>query len=238
MKRPIASPASPRTRRLVTYCEPLTLKTKPGGVASRHLAKLGRLLQPVIGGVDLDRAQLPARVLELALLRQALRIEVVPPGREDPAADADPDRAARGAHRDRPADPRISDAVERAGVERDAVADVQVADLRALEGARRAVVEADADPIADDPGVAVALDVVAGDRAADRARAGHDRTPAAVAELVAEHAAEHAADDRAGARALRALADRLDAVIAPTRLRSTARGAGTEGKAASSGAGA
>ena len=40
MKRPIASPASPRTRRLVTYCEPLTLKTKPGGVASRHLAKL------------------------------------------------------------------------------------------------------------------------------------------------------------------------------------------------------
>ena len=40
MKRPIASPASPRTRRLVTYCEPLMLKTKPGGVASRHLAKL------------------------------------------------------------------------------------------------------------------------------------------------------------------------------------------------------
>ena len=40
MNRAIASPASPSTRRLVTYCDPLTLKTKPGGVASRHLAKL------------------------------------------------------------------------------------------------------------------------------------------------------------------------------------------------------
>ena len=39
-KRSIDSPASPSTLRLVEYCEALTLKTKPSGVASRHLAKL------------------------------------------------------------------------------------------------------------------------------------------------------------------------------------------------------
>ena len=62
----------------------------------RRVAPLGearRLLQPVIGGVDLDRAQLPAGVFELVLLRQALGIEVAAPRREDPAADADPNRA-------------------------------------------------------------------------------------------------------------------------------------------------
>src|SRR4029450_627418 len=99
----------------------------------------------------------------------------------------------------------------RAGVEHDAVADVEIADLRALERARRAVVEADVNAIADDARITVALDVVAGDRAADGAGAGHDRLPGAAAELVAEHPAEHATDNRAGARALRALADGLDA---------------------------
>src|SRR5271170_3136755 len=47
------------------------------------------LLGPVIGAVDLDRRELAARIFELALLRQPLRIEDAAPWLESPAADAD-----------------------------------------------------------------------------------------------------------------------------------------------------
>src|SRR5215203_1205232 len=90
--------------------------------------------------------------------------------------------------------PSRSDAVEGLGVELDAVADVETAELGALESARRAVVEPNTDAIADDARIAAALDVVACHCAPDRAGARHDRPSGAVPELVADHGAEHAAD--------------------------------------------
>ena len=74
----------------------MTEKTKSSGVSSRHLAKLVGLLRAVVGAVDLDRAQAPARVLELARLRQPCGIEIVAPGLEGPAAHADANVAAFG----------------------------------------------------------------------------------------------------------------------------------------------
>src|SRR5436190_22218578 len=95
-------------------------------------------------------------------------------------------------------------------VEPDAVADVQVADVLALEGPRAAIVESDVDAVADHSRFVVALDIVAGDRAAGSADAGHRRPAEPVAELVAEDASQHAADDRTRARPLRSLAHRFD----------------------------
>jgi len=59
-------------------------------------AEARRFLRAVEGAVDLDRGQLPAGVFELARLRQVFRIERAAPGREHPAADADPDHGHRG----------------------------------------------------------------------------------------------------------------------------------------------
>src|ERR1700757_95503 len=101
-----------------------------------------------------------------------------------------------------------SDAVERVGVEADAIADLQAGDFAALEGARRAVVETNADPVARDALVVVALDVVAG---AGGAQTRHRDTADAAAELVADDRTEHPADDGAGAAALGPGADGLDA---------------------------
>src|SRR5690606_22559489 len=49
------------------------------------------LLRAIVGAVDLDRGQLAARELELALLRKPLGIEASPPGFIGPAADSDAD---------------------------------------------------------------------------------------------------------------------------------------------------
>ena len=68
----------------------------------------------------------------------------------------------------------------------DAVADVEVADVAALERARAAVVEADVDAVADDGLAHVALDVVAGDRTAGCAQSRHRSATEAMAELVAD----------------------------------------------------
>src|SRR5881392_3732406 len=95
-------------------------------------------------------------------------------------------------------------------VEPDAVADVEVADVLALEGPRAAIVESDVDAVADHSRFVVALDIVARDGAAGGTDAGHGRPTQTVAELVADDAAEHAADDGARARALRSLTDGLD----------------------------
>src|SRR4051812_14328444 len=103
-----------------------------------------------------------------------------------------------------------SGASEAVGVEADAVADVEVADLFALEGPRAAIVESDVDAVADHSRFVVALDIVARDRAARRADTGHRRAAEAMTELVADDAAEHAADDRARAGTLRLLTHRLD----------------------------
>ena len=46
-------------------------------------------LRAIVGGVDLDRRDATAEVLELASVRQASGIEVVAPGLVDPAADTD-----------------------------------------------------------------------------------------------------------------------------------------------------
>src|SRR5262249_19634701 len=58
---------------------------------SRPFAKALRLLRPVEGGVDLDRGEPAAGVLELTRLRQPLGIERAAPRLEYPAADADTD---------------------------------------------------------------------------------------------------------------------------------------------------
>src|SRR5271166_2249152 len=55
-----------------------------------------RRLRAIKGGVDLDGAQFSAGETKLLCLRQTARIEIVPPRREAPAADADPD--ASGLH--------------------------------------------------------------------------------------------------------------------------------------------
>ena len=57
----------------------------------RPFAKALAFLRAVEGAVDLDRGDLAAGVLELARLRQPLRIELAPPRLEHPAADADSD---------------------------------------------------------------------------------------------------------------------------------------------------
>src|SRR5690606_3680210 len=58
-----------------------------------------RLLQAVIGAVYLDRAELPAGPLELALLDEPFGIEVaLAPGRIDPAADAGADHGCASYH--------------------------------------------------------------------------------------------------------------------------------------------
>src|SRR5215217_6565437 len=98
------------------------------------------------------------------------------------------------------ATPARSGAAEAVRVEPDAVADVEVADALALEGPRAAIVESDVDAVADHSRFVVALDIVARDRAAGGADAGHRRPAQAMAELVADDPAEHAADDGAGAR--------------------------------------
>src|SRR5437870_5399261 len=66
-------------------------------------AEAFRPLRAVIGAVDLDAGQLRAGVFQLALLREALGIEIIPPLRVDPAADANENahaplcaRASRG----------------------------------------------------------------------------------------------------------------------------------------------
>src|SRR5689334_2463844 len=105
-----------------------------------------------------------------------------------------------------------SGAVQAVAADPHAIADVELAEVAALERARRAVVEPDVDTVADDRLANVAFDVVAGDRAARCAEAGHRRAAEAMAELVADDRAGDAADDRAGTGALRTLVDRLDAL--------------------------
>src|SRR5262249_48173768 len=69
------------------------------GHLARPLAKALRLLRAVVGGVDLDRGEVLARVGELFRLREALGIEHAAPGPKVPAADSDADLALPGCHR-------------------------------------------------------------------------------------------------------------------------------------------
>src|SRR4029077_17138859 len=59
-------------------------------------------LRAVEGAIDLDRGQAAAGIFQLALLRQAGRIERAAPGLEGPTANADPDAAMLGDQRDAP----------------------------------------------------------------------------------------------------------------------------------------
>src|SRR6516164_4340616 len=104
----------------------------------------------------------------------------------------------------RPGSGTASGAKQAVAADADAIADMQVADVAALERARAAVVEPDVDAIADDRLADVALDVVAGDRATGCAEAGHRGAAEPMAELVA--------DDRTGAAALGPLRDRIDPI--------------------------
>jgi hypothetical protein len=52
----------------------------------------GRFLGAVEGAVDFDRGEVATGVFEFAALHQSFRIEVLAPGREGPAADADANR--------------------------------------------------------------------------------------------------------------------------------------------------
>src|SRR5690242_6929254 len=56
-------------------------------------AEAVRLLRAIEGAVDLDAAELAARIFEFTRVRQPLRIELAAPRLEHPAADADPDHA-------------------------------------------------------------------------------------------------------------------------------------------------
>src|SRR5690606_582028 len=59
------------------------------------LAEGLRGLAAIEGGVHLDRGEAAARIVELVLARQVLRVEgAAAPGREIPASDADPDQRA------------------------------------------------------------------------------------------------------------------------------------------------
>ena len=82
-----------------------------------------------------------------------------------------------------------SGAAEVVGVEPDPVADVQVADVLALEDPRAAIVESDVDAVADDGRLVVAFDIVARDRAAGAPTPVIAARPSTVAELVADDGA-------------------------------------------------
>ena len=86
-------------------------------------------------------------------------------------------------------------------------ADTKAADLGFGEGTRAPIVEPNRDPIASHLGPMIALEVVAGDGAAGRT---DHRRGGAAEDLIAEHAAHHATGNCAGARTLRAGADRFD----------------------------
>src|SRR5437588_239237 len=99
--------------------------------------------------------------------------------------------------------------MEAVRVEPDAIADVEVADAASFDRSRAAIVETDVDPVAGDALAVVAFEIVARDRPARRAGAGHGGAPEPVAELVADHRAQNAADDRPRTGALRPRANRL-----------------------------
>ena len=101
-------------------------------VVGRRVAPLRearRALRAVVGAVDLDRGDLPARVLELARLRQPGRIEGLAPGLVDQPPT--PRECARPLS---PVAGLASNAAEPVGLEADPVANVEAADAVALEG--------------------------------------------------------------------------------------------------------
>src|SRR5690606_16125808 len=65
----------------------LQRKDEPGWRFGGPFRIGGRLLRTVIGAVDLDRAQMPAGIFQLASLYQLGRVEIVAPRRISPAAD-------------------------------------------------------------------------------------------------------------------------------------------------------
>src|SRR6185436_9900949 len=87
----------------------LEREDEPVGRFITPLGEGGRFHRAVVGAVDLDGGHLAAGVFQLACLRPTLGVEVVAPGLEGPATDADPDFGAhRRLHTTKPSRPMPS----------------------------------------------------------------------------------------------------------------------------------